>query len=330
VPAAPKRSNALLDVGNIITWARQFESGRLLSDLVNAAYGLTPDEVALMWATAPPRMPIAPRNATRDRIPRLAISRASIAQHAAKEIGQEVGQDLLLFEAVCATRREKLGPMAQLRRGGLDAVGQVEGRQVRAKNIGSEERFGFERQGSSVVSCPWPVVRGQLSVASCPWPVVSCQLSVAASCDAESISDRRRRKNRCPVGNFEPRTCNSDHRTQNFQLPTLDFGLWTSSPPSPFIRRFSFPPPENYEILKYAVFLRLAQICANRGPKLMPPPPRPHHEGRGAGQIMAKGGTCCTRQIGPSQSAGRTKGSGETVDDRRGTKRRLRRRRPKR
>jgi hypothetical protein len=31
---------------------------RELSDLVNAAYGLTPDEVALMWATAPPRMPI--------------------------------------------------------------------------------------------------------------------------------------------------------------------------------------------------------------------------------------------------------------------------------
>ena len=32
-----------------------------LSDLVNAAYGLTPDEVALMWETAPPRMPIGPR-----------------------------------------------------------------------------------------------------------------------------------------------------------------------------------------------------------------------------------------------------------------------------
>jgi hypothetical protein len=28
-----------------------------LSDHVNVAYGLTPDEVALMWATAPPRMP---------------------------------------------------------------------------------------------------------------------------------------------------------------------------------------------------------------------------------------------------------------------------------
>jgi len=29
-----------------------------LSDLVNQAYGLTPEEVALMWETAPPRMPI--------------------------------------------------------------------------------------------------------------------------------------------------------------------------------------------------------------------------------------------------------------------------------
>jgi len=29
-----------------------------VSDLVNAAYGLTPDEIALLWQTAPPRMPI--------------------------------------------------------------------------------------------------------------------------------------------------------------------------------------------------------------------------------------------------------------------------------
>lgn len=33
---------------------------RRLSDLVNAAYGLTPDDVALMWQTAPPRMPFSP------------------------------------------------------------------------------------------------------------------------------------------------------------------------------------------------------------------------------------------------------------------------------
>lgn len=32
----------------------------VLSDLVNRAYGLTPEEEALLWATAPPRMPIAP------------------------------------------------------------------------------------------------------------------------------------------------------------------------------------------------------------------------------------------------------------------------------
>jgi hypothetical protein len=39
---------------------------RELSDLVNAAYGLTPEEVRLMWETAPPRMPLAsPREGTR-------------------------------------------------------------------------------------------------------------------------------------------------------------------------------------------------------------------------------------------------------------------------
>lgn len=40
--------------------AIQFE--RQLSDIVNEAYGLTPDEVALMWETAPPRMPFMPAN----------------------------------------------------------------------------------------------------------------------------------------------------------------------------------------------------------------------------------------------------------------------------
>jgi hypothetical protein len=33
---------------------------RALSDLVNQAYALTPAEIALMWQTAPPRMPISP------------------------------------------------------------------------------------------------------------------------------------------------------------------------------------------------------------------------------------------------------------------------------
>ena len=33
---------------------------RMLSDLINQAYGLTPAEIELMWQTAPPRMPIPP------------------------------------------------------------------------------------------------------------------------------------------------------------------------------------------------------------------------------------------------------------------------------
>jgi len=33
-----------------------------LSDLVNDAYGLTPDEIMLMWDPAPTRMPLLPEN----------------------------------------------------------------------------------------------------------------------------------------------------------------------------------------------------------------------------------------------------------------------------
>ena len=33
---------------------------RKISDLINAAYGLTAEEIALLWSTAPPRMPLAP------------------------------------------------------------------------------------------------------------------------------------------------------------------------------------------------------------------------------------------------------------------------------
>jgi len=31
---------------------------RRLADLVNQAYGLTPEDVELLWRTAPPRMPV--------------------------------------------------------------------------------------------------------------------------------------------------------------------------------------------------------------------------------------------------------------------------------
>ena len=48
---------------------------RELSAIVNAAYGITPEEEALIWRTAPPRMPIAspvPASATEDAPPRVA------------------------------------------------------------------------------------------------------------------------------------------------------------------------------------------------------------------------------------------------------------------
>ena len=35
---------------------------RQVSDLVNEAFGLTPEDVRLMWETAPPRMPLAAPN----------------------------------------------------------------------------------------------------------------------------------------------------------------------------------------------------------------------------------------------------------------------------
>ena len=40
---------------------------RRVSDVVNAAYGLTPAEVRLMWETAPPRMPVGPPAVPGDR-----------------------------------------------------------------------------------------------------------------------------------------------------------------------------------------------------------------------------------------------------------------------
>lgn len=52
---APARRAA----GGILTLERK------LTDLVTAAYGLTQDEVALMWRTAPPRMPLDPENELR-------------------------------------------------------------------------------------------------------------------------------------------------------------------------------------------------------------------------------------------------------------------------
>ena len=52
-----EHSETILPARNAATEVQRLE--RRLSDLVNQAYGLTPEEVAVMWATAPPRMPLA-------------------------------------------------------------------------------------------------------------------------------------------------------------------------------------------------------------------------------------------------------------------------------
>ena len=52
---------------------------RRVAELVNAAYGLTPEEVALMWKTAPPRMPGAPRGMTSHRPNKAEATKRTVA-----------------------------------------------------------------------------------------------------------------------------------------------------------------------------------------------------------------------------------------------------------
>jgi type I restriction-modification system DNA methylase subunit len=61
-PTALKEIQQVYDDYAPVIQARNAEATRLehrLSDRVNQAYGLTPDEIDLMWKTAPPRMPIS-------------------------------------------------------------------------------------------------------------------------------------------------------------------------------------------------------------------------------------------------------------------------------
>ena len=53
-----EHANTIAPLQALAREAEQLE--RRVSDVVNEAFGLTPDEVKLMWETAPPRMPIGP------------------------------------------------------------------------------------------------------------------------------------------------------------------------------------------------------------------------------------------------------------------------------
>ncbi len=52
-----EHAKSVLPLHKLAREAEQLE--RQVSDVVNAAFGLTPDEIKLMWDTAPPRMPIS-------------------------------------------------------------------------------------------------------------------------------------------------------------------------------------------------------------------------------------------------------------------------------
>ncbi len=53
-----EHARSILPLQALAAQARQLEQE--VASLVNAAYGLTPEEIALMWQTAPPRMPCKP------------------------------------------------------------------------------------------------------------------------------------------------------------------------------------------------------------------------------------------------------------------------------
>ena len=59
------RFDNLAPLQTLAAESRQLE--QTVSDLVNQAYGLTPDEIALLWQTAPPRMPIDAPPATKPK-----------------------------------------------------------------------------------------------------------------------------------------------------------------------------------------------------------------------------------------------------------------------
>jgi hypothetical protein len=58
VPLRDEYTRTIEPARALVTESLKLE--RTLCDLVNHAYGLTPAEIALVWQTAPPRMPIPP------------------------------------------------------------------------------------------------------------------------------------------------------------------------------------------------------------------------------------------------------------------------------
>lgn len=78
---------------------------------------------------------------------RAAVGRAGIAEQLAEKIGQEVGEYLLLFEAVGLARRKQIGPVRELGPQRVNVGRQLETGKMSAENVGAEQRFGFDGHG---------------------------------------------------------------------------------------------------------------------------------------------------------------------------------------
>jgi hypothetical protein len=77
-----------------------------------------------------------------------------VAQQLAKEVGQEVGEDLLFREGVRLARGEQVGPVRQFRAEGVDVDRQPEPLKVGTKNIGAKQRLGFDGHGRASLRPP--------------------------------------------------------------------------------------------------------------------------------------------------------------------------------
>jgi hypothetical protein len=76
-----------------------------------------------------------------------------VAQQLAKEVGQEVGEDLLFREGVRLARGEQVGPVRQFRAKGVEVGRQPEPLKVVSKDIGAKQRLGFDGHGRASL---WP------------------------------------------------------------------------------------------------------------------------------------------------------------------------------
>ena len=88
------------------------------------------------------------------RVAVLVVDRPGVAEHPAEDVGEEVGEDLLLLERVGLGRPEQPSPAAEGLPHARYVAGQIEAGKARAENVGAEERLGFDGHGAVLARGP--------------------------------------------------------------------------------------------------------------------------------------------------------------------------------